>query len=285
MILRTSLLLLLGGLAACTDYDLQPKEEVEPRATGDDGGGSGDSAEHTTEDTGAEIIDSGSTTLPPEAALDPLYGHTADKLFSVSPEDPNVLTLIGSFTDASTGSSVSEITDIAIDSGGIMYAMSFTSLYRVDATNAQTTLVGSSGESDINALTFLADGTLLAGGGSALYRVDPATGSFTRLSSIGSYSFAGDMVGLPDGLLYCAMTGGGMGTTLVVYDPSTSTIVRDGLTGTGSLYGVAYANETLYGFSADGLIYTLDPTSGAGARVAEDGPVWYGATTNPVAWE
>jgi hypothetical protein len=284
MVARAPVLILLSALAGCTDYDLQRKDEGAASAEPADSGTPGETADPVGDDTG-EIIDSGSTTLPPEAALDPLYAHTADKLFSVSPEDPNVLTLIGTFTDVTTGGPMSEITDIAIDSGGILYAMSFTSLYRVDATSAVATFVGSSGESDINALSFLADGTLLAGGGSSLYRVDPATGNFTRLDSIGAYSFAGDMVGLPDGLLYCAMTGGGMGTTLVVFDPATGGIVRDGLTGTGPLYGVAYANETLYGFSSEGLIYTLDPTSGAGARVATDGPVWYGATTNPVAWE
>lgn len=285
MVYRAPVLFLLSALAACTDYDLQRKDEGAGGADEPaDSATPGETADPVDDDTG-EIIDSGSTTLPPEAALDPLYAHTADRLFSVSPEDPNVLTLIGTFTDATTGGPMSEITDIAIDAGGIMYAVSFSSLYRVDATTAASTLVGSLGESDINALTFLADGTLLAGGGSSLYRADPATGSLSRLDSIGDYAFAGDMVGLQDGLLYCAMIGGGIGTTLVVFDPATGTIVREGLTGTGSLYGVAYANGNLYGFSADGLVYTLDPMTGAGARVATDGPVWYGATTNPVAWE
>jgi len=91
------------------------------------------------------------------------------------------------------------------------------------------------------------------------------------------------MVGLPDGLLYCAMTNGG-GSSLVVYNLGSDTIVRTGSTGTGSLYGVAYAESTLFGFSSDGTMYTMDPTSGRATKVSTSSLVWYGATTNPVAW-
>jgi outer membrane protein assembly factor BamB len=167
-----------------------------------------------------------------------------------------------------------------------MYAVSFTTLYRVDATDAALTRVGLTTATDLNALTFLADGTLLAGGGSALYEVDTATGDLTRLAAIGTWSFAGDMVGLPDGLLYCAMSEGwGSAVSLVVYDMAAREIVDTGSTGTDSLYGVAYAEETLFGFSATGDVYTLDQSTGLGTWIAAAGSVWYGATTNPVAWD
>jgi hypothetical protein len=193
------------------------------------------------------------------------------------------LTRIGGFN---AGGAVSDVTDIAIDTGGIMYAVSFDTLYRVDASNARLTPLGRPGPTDLNALTFLADGTLLAGGGSALYEVDPSSGAFTRLSSIGSWSFAGDMVGLPDGLLYCAMAHGTTGgaTSLVVYDLASQTVLRDGETDTGSLYGVAYAEETLFGFNEGGGIYTIDPSSGAATPGGNLGEPWWGATTNPVEW-
>jgi hypothetical protein len=48
---------------------------------------------------------------------------------------------------------------------------------------------------------------------------------------------------------------------------------------------VAYAEETLFGFSATGDVYTLDQSTGLGTWIAAAGSVWYGATTNPVAWD
>lgn len=286
---RLAVLALTPLLGACTEYDLGRDEKPTPP---------GDTGEPVVIDTGheppVETADTGEppeteppvdetgeppdTDLPPEAARDPLYAQTAGTLYTVSPVDPWTRTKVGNFSGASD-----DITDIAIDAGGIMYAVSFTTLYRVDATNGRLTKVAKASASDLNALTFLSDGTLLAGGGASLYQVDTATGAFTRLSSIGSYTFDGDMVGLPDGLLYCAMTSGG-GTQLVVYDMTTKSVVRSGNTGTGSLYGLGYAEDTLFGFSSDGTLYTLDPATGRGSRVSDGSQVWYGATTNPVAW-
>ncbi|MFH1463886.1 MAG: hypothetical protein ABIO70_05840 [Pseudomonadota bacterium] len=284
----TNRLPLLCVLAlGCTEYDLG--RDKDPTPAGDDTGGvldSGDPPVDTQDstppdDTWEPPIDE--TGLPPDAATEPVYAHTSSTLYSVDPEPPYVRTPIGAFSD---GGPITDVTDIAIDTGGIMYAVSFDTLYRVDATNARLTRVSTPGPADMNALTFLADGTLLAGGGTALYQVDPASGTFNRISSIGSWSFAGDMVGLPDGLLYCAMSAGATSgeTNLVVYDLASNTVLRTGATGTDSLYGMAYAEDTLFGFVADGSIYELDATTGAGHRILTGSEVWWGATTNPVEW-
>ena len=272
---------------ACSEYDLG--RDKDPNPDGDDTGGVPDTGDPPVdtqdssppEDTWEPPIEE--TGLPPDAATEPVYAHTGSTLYSVDPEPPYVRTVIGNF---SAGGPVTDITDIAIDTGGIMYAVSFDTLYRVDASNARLTRVSTPGPNDLNALTFLADGTLLAGGGAALFEADPTTGAFSRISSIGSWSFAGDMVGLPDGLLYCAMSAGATHgeTTLVVYDLATHAVLRTGATGTGSLYGMAYAEDTLFGFTADGSIYELDATTGAGRRILTGSEVWWGATTNPVVW-
>ncbi len=281
-------LMMVFLLAGCTEYDLG--RDKDPPVTDDDTGQVGDSgAETDAPDDTEQPQDSDppidETGLPPDAATDPMYAHTANTLFSVEPESPWGVLRIGAFVDAS-GGPVTDITDVAIDTDGIMYAVSFDTLYRVDASNGQVSTLGPAGPTDLNALTFLADGTLLAGGGSDLYQVDPSSGAFTQISSIGDWSFAGDMVGLPDGLLYCAMSNTGTGTAsaLVVYDLAGSSIVRTGNTGTGSLYGMAYAEGWLFGFNADGSIFTLDPTSGRATRVTDTDDVWWGATTNPVVW-
>jgi hypothetical protein len=274
-------------LTACTEYDLgRDKDET---VIVDDTGGPGDSGGDSDApvDTG-EPADSDppidETGLPPVATA-PLYAHTSNTLFSVEPEAPWTHLRVGAFVDGS-GVPVTDITDVAIDTDGIMYAVSFDKLYTVNPENGQVNEVGVAGPEDLNALTFLADGTLLAGGGSNLYQVDPSTGGFTQISSIGDWSFAGDMVGLPDGLLYCAMSNESSGweSALVIYDIDRQTILHTGNTGTGSMYGFAYADGTLFGFNADGEILTIDQSSGHATRVADTNEIWWGATTNPVTW-
>jgi hypothetical protein len=94
------------------------------------------------------------------------------------------------------------------------------------------------------------------------------------------------MVGLPDGLLYCAMANESTGweSALVVYDLGSGSIIRTGTTGTGSLFGFAYAEGWLFGFNADGEIFTIDEGDGRATRVADTDEIWWGATTNPVVW-
>lgn len=288
--MRQPLLLLPVLLLACQDYDLMraDKDGGEGTATTDDSGTTGDS---TPTDTGGDQTDThpvdDDTGLPPDAATEEMYAHTASTLYAVDATSPYKLTTIGTFTDSTTGWTVTDITDIAIDTSGVMYAVSFGSVYRVDATNALVTLISNvSAGGDLNALTFLSDGTLLAGAGTSLYEVDKTTGKLASMASIGSWSFAGDMVGLPDGLLYCAMSAGGSGssTSLVVYDVAAQKIVSTGSTGTGALYGVGYAASTLFGFNESGQILTIDPSSGKATKVSSPGTEFWGATTNPVAW-
>jgi hypothetical protein len=280
------LFLLILLLAGCTEYDLgrdkdDPGDKLDtdaPRDTGGDSQPIDDSA--VPHDSDPPIDETGDA---PEAT-DPLYAQTANTLFSVEPSAPYGATRVGAFV-GTDGIPVTDITDIAIDADGIMYGVSFDTLYRINASNGQVSEVRRAGPTDLNALTFLADGTLLAGGGSSLYQVDPGSGAFTQISSIGSWSFAGDMVGLPDGLLYCAMGSAyGGDSSLVVYDLSTGTIIRTGSTGTGSLYGFAYAEGELFGFNAEGEVFTIDQSSGRATRVADSDEVWWGATTNPVTW-
>ncbi len=276
------------SLGACTEYDLG-RDEDPPPDKDDDTGGETDLPEDSDPPQDSDPPDDSDPPIDetgdPVVAVDPMYAHTSSQLFSVEPQNPYGHSLIGTFADPSSGP-VTDITDIAIDTDGIMYAVSFDTLYRVNASNAQLETMGLAGPAAMNALTFLADGTLLAGDGSDLYEVDTNTGAFTQASSIGDWSFAGDMVGLPDGLLYCAMSNDSTGdqSALVVYDMSSGTIIHTGNTGTGSLYGVAYAEERLFGFNGDGEIFELDQSDGRATRIRDTEEAWWGATTNPVTW-
>lgn len=86
------------------------------------------------------------------------------------------------------------MTDLAFDPSGNLYGISFTNLYQINSTTAQTTLVGSLGLTGANALVFGTDGTLYAATDNTteLYSVNAVTGAATSLGTTG-FSSAGDL--------------------------------------------------------------------------------------------
>jgi hypothetical protein len=62
--------------------------------------------------------------------------------------------------------------------------------------------------------------------------------------------------------------------------------IKEGRTGFNRLFGLAYdeGEEALYGFSANGQILRIDPTTGAAVELTRLDLEWWGATTNPVVW-
>ena len=105
----------------------------------------------------------------------------------------------------------------------------------------------------------------------------------------GGWLFAGDTVGLPDGLLYnlMAQTDVSNPTSLLTIDASTMGLNVLGATGAGAMFGLAYhsVNGLVYGFSEAGDIYTIDPVTGAATLQAATGIPFWGATTNPARWQ
>ena len=98
------------------------------------------------------------------------------------------------------------LTDIAFDTNGNLFGISFDDFYSIDLTTAASaTLIGRHGISNANALTFGPNNTLYAAGfdvDSALYRVDPETGLASSLGNTGVAS-AGDLA-FNGGQLYLA---------------------------------------------------------------------------------
>jgi DNA-binding beta-propeller fold protein YncE len=129
-------------------------------------------------------------------------------------------------------------------------------------------------------LTCLSNGTLVIGG-SALSLIDPATGRVIRtLVPAGGYTTSGDVIALPDGMLYWTVDGGN--DRVVRVDPSSGATTPLPLLGVNDVYGLGFANSQMFGFSSDGRVLTIDPTSGAVMQNQSLPGSWNGATTNPV---
>ena len=271
------------GFFDCDDQDCFGAPECgggdDDDDTGDDDDATGDDDDATGDDDDATGDDDDSTAGPTAF----MYAHTSSTLFAVDPST-YALTTIGAFSGQAP---LFGVTDLAIDLQGTMWAISFEGSYEVDPNTAVMTQRGSWFPAEYNSLTFLTDGRLLAGEGSTLYEIDLTTGAPTSMGTVpGGLVFAGDMVGLPDGLLYCLMapTANSAQTSLVIYNPSTGQVEDTFSTGQGTMFGVGYAQGTIYGFTEGGIIYSINPANGAATNVASAGQPFWGAATNPTRW-
>lgn len=222
--------------------------------------------------------DSGVDTSVPPPATAPIYVHDAGTLYTWSPTaGPSV---VGPFVDAS-GAPIGTVADIAIDADGQLFGAVEGTLHRIDAATGVASVEAALPDRGTG-LTVLPDGRLLVAG-SALTALDLATGASETLVAAGAYTTSGDVVAVPDGSVHWSV-GGAAGDDWVVVDPGTGATERRGSVGVSALWGVAWADETLYAFAADGGVYAVDGATGAGTLVRADAVSYYGATTNPVRW-
>ncbi len=160
------------------------------------------------------------------------------------------------------------MTDIAFDSEGGLWGISFTDLYRINPQTAETTLIGSHHIQQGNALVFGSNGTLYgAGGGSFnLFSIDTQTGTASSLGTTGHLS-AGDLA-FYHGELYLSSTQSKL-IRIDLNDNAHGTVVGD--LGFSSVYGLATAdNDTLYGISSS-KIFSVDGTTGVGTEILNYG--------------
>ena len=180
------------------------------------------------------------------------------------------------------------MTDIAMDSSGNLWGITFSDLYTVNTTTAARTLVGSLGSS-LNALTFVGSTLYAAGPGTTqLFTVNTGTGAATSVFNTG-FASSGDL----------EYFGGKLYLSADVNDPSTA-VFDDSLieidlggaitaTNLGGLshdlvYGLATNGGTLYGIAGTDT-FTIDPatmTIGSDVSYAGQGlgPA-FGASTVP----
>ncbi|MEN9787715.1 MAG: hypothetical protein RLZZ299_2979 [Pseudomonadota bacterium] len=234
------------------------------------------SAGEESEPCVTQLVAEAAPIVEPPPAAEPIYLNTGTDLYTFDPVTLRT-TRIGTFSGSA------QLTDIAVDASGRMFGVSFTTLYRVDPTNARVTEIAPM-DSELRGLTFLGDGRLI-GAGDGVWAIDTTTGAFTTVRAPGFAATSGDIVALPDGLLYWSTTGGDL---LAILDPNTGSAQVAGDMGVNNVYGMAFfddgsANGVLWGFAASGQALRIDPAT-AQATVQSVPGTWWGATTNPVLW-
>ena len=204
-------------------------------------------------------------TLPGIANADVLdYAVTLNNELGTIDLQTGVFTQLGTVNGISSG----DIGDLARLPGGLLYGINASSeLVLIDPVALTTSVVGVSGNS-ILGLAFRPGGTLFGVSlNSRLYTINPSTGAATLVAALTGTGFPGiggvfdikfDNTGntylLSANKLYTINTSNGQ-TTLV------------GAIGF-SVYALDLENGTLYGFTTDGKIISINTTTGAGVLVA-----------------
>jgi hypothetical protein len=220
-----------------------------------------------------------------------VYAHTATTLYKVDPDTLQVQMV----ADFNWGAVVSDqMTDIAIDKNGQMIGVSFTRVYRVDPSNAVTTMLSSGLTRSYNGLSFVPADQLGMTGDDILvgtqnldgkvFRIDQNTGAATEIGNMGqAFTSSGDLVGIA-GFGTMQTVPGSAGDTLARLAPSSFTASAIGSgTGFSKIYGVAFFKGKIYGFSEAGHFVLIDPGTGAGTMVSNSGIAWWGAAVTTVA--
>lgn len=166
------------------------------------------------------------------------------------------------FIDTNTVSTTSSVTvtgtdrilaDIAFDPDGNLYGITFSKLYSINLATGAASLIGALGGNDFNALTINTAGQAFTAGyyGDGLFGVNLGTGAATALGAIGN-GFTGSSGDLEfaNGALYGVDKNGGIDD---LYALTTGPVsgVRLGSTGLEKLYGLAFADDTMFGVSGD----------------------------------
>ena len=219
-----------------------------------------------------------------------VYAHTASTLYRVDP-DTLAINQVGNF---GWPSGSDQMTDLAIDQTGLMIGVSFSSVYRVDPTTAQATLLSSSLGGTFNGLSFVPAAMLGQTGADVLvgtrnsdgkvFRVDPMTGATSEVGDMGAYASSGDLVSIANFGTVQTVTGGSS-DVLAKLAPNTfaATPVGSG-TGFGEIWGIAYWKNKVYGFTSNGDFVLIDPTTGVATLVShQNGLSWWGAAVTTLA--
>jgi len=179
------------------------------------------------------------------------------------------------------------MTDLAVAPNGTIYVVSYSALFTADPTDGHVTRVGSlaaCGQKGV-ALTTTSDGRLwVADYMGAICQVDisgPTPVVKPPVMIQGGLALSGDMVGIGNGTVFgsaymLADAATQTNNILVQVDVATGAVTQVGATGFPRLYGVAFQNNKVFGFTHDGSgrVVTIDTTTGAGTM--------FGTFTDPV---
>lgn len=244
-----------------TSYDMAPGGGGTGGAGGGGTGGSGGG--------GGGIVQNCNTD--PAGCTFTVYAHSNTVLYKID-FTTNALDVVGSFNVSDT------MTDLAVAPDNTIYTVSKMNLYTASPTDGHATLVSSISTcgSDNVALSTTSDGKLWVGDGAGSFCEIDITAKPPTVKKIGmlggTMALSGDLVGIGDGTLFGTALDTSQTTTsknnvLVTIDPATGKISKQiGPTGFPQLYGVAYAQGKVFGFTHDGTgrVITIDPKTGVG---------------------
>ena len=222
-----------------------------------------------------------------------VYGHTPDTLYSYD-VTTSAVTLVGAFTSCTQGTAA-QVIDLAIDSQMNAYVTTFDGFYSVDLQTAQCTLIKAGAYP--NSLSFVPAGTLdpnleaLVGYfGNTYVRVNVGTGNTSTVGTLtGGYASSGDIVSVEGGGSFLTVTGNGCGDCLLQVDPKTGDMIQNyGQLPHGAVYGLGYWGGTLFGFDANGDVFSIGGGGDAGLitsdiMVGDGGVPWWGAGSTTIA--
>ena len=204
-----------------------------------------------------------------------VYAHSDTVLYSIDLANQTLIT-VGPFNSPNKEA----MTDLAVGTDGTIYVISETFLYTASAADGHVTQLGSLSAcgSRTVALTTTSSGQIWAGDfNGKLCQIDvsvtpPTIGAPVTMGS--GMALTGDFVGVSDGTIfgtaYKLTDPANMGTqannVLVKVDLASGAVTALGMTGFPELFGVAYQQGKVFGFTHDGTgrVVTIDTTTGAG---------------------
>jgi hypothetical protein len=212
-----------------------------------------------------------------------VYAHSDTVLYQIDLVAKS-LVVVGNFNAPNiTVGSVTKpdpITDLAVAPDGTIYVVSEQSLYTASASDGHVTKVGdlaACGQKGV-ALTTTPDGRIWMGDFmGAICEIDISGASPVVKAPVmmqGGLALSGDMVGVANGMVfgtaYKLSDSAGQGTQnnnlLVTVDVTTGAVTQIGSSGYPKLFGVAFQDNKVFGFTHDGTghVVTIDTTTGHG---------------------
>lgn len=220
-----------------------------------------------------------------------VYAHSSSTLYTMHPET-YVITEVGPFMWPADGGG-HDMTDIAIDSLGILYGVSFDAIYYCNGQTAQCHNLATL-PSSFNAMTMVPAGTVLADR-DALIGISNAggwhhlqlSGGVVTPVSLGTYgagyTSSGDAFSIEGIGTYATVDKTGeTDDFLISVDPNTGMMIDEigPIAGYSSTYGLAGWIDAVFAFDASRDVLLVDPTTGDVSVIDSGTAAWWGAAVS-----
>ena len=218
------------------------------------------------------------------AAMALLFGAVQPQTASASPLDYALMTgkrfgtidlTNGDFTYiGSSNLGLQEMVNLTRLGGGPLYATTdFTTMLILnESSGAVSSIVGTMGNG-IFGLKISGSGAFFGYNNTDLYSINPANANATFIGGFGISIGTNYDVAFNGNQMYLEEVNG-LGGTANLYTVNTTTAAATLVGNVGyAVYGLDFENNTLYGFTPNGQIISIDTTTGSGTFVAiESGP-------------